>query len=60
MEIAAVVSNLIKSDIMPAIDAGATVIHAPIRYVWGIEQIIEPISNPQFFKVQGFKKSKAF
>ena len=34
VEISAIVGHLVKSDIVPAIDAGATAIHVPARYEW--------------------------
>ena len=52
---AAMVGNSIKSDIVPALEAGATAIHVPARYEWDIDKESEPTSNPRFFKVLGFK-----
>ena len=55
VRVAAMVGNSIKSDILPALDAGAAAIHVPARYEWDMEKAIEPTSNPRFFKAQGFK-----
>ena len=55
VKVAAMVGNSIKSDILPALDAGATAIHVPARYDWAMEKAIEPTTNPRFFKAQGFK-----
>tara|TARA_B100000787_G_scaffold5350_1_gene4020 strand:+ start:84 stop:632 length:549 start_codon:yes stop_codon:yes gene_type:complete len=52
---AAMIGNSIKSDIVPALDAGATAVHVPARYEWDLEKGKEPTSNPRFFKVLGFK-----
>ena len=49
------IGNSIKSDIVPALEAGATAIHVPARYEWDVEKASEPTSNPKFFKVLGFK-----
>ena len=55
VRVAAMVGNSIKSDILPALDAGAAAIHVPAHYEWDMEKAIEPTSNPRFFKAQGFK-----
>ena len=55
VRVAAMVGNSIKSDILPALDAGAAAIHVPARYEWDMEKAKEPISNSRFFKAQGFK-----
>jgi putative hydrolase of the HAD superfamily len=49
------VGNSIKSDIVPALNAGATAIHVPARYEWDMEKATEPSSNPRFFKALGFE-----
>ena len=49
------VDNSIKSDIAPALEAGATAIHVPARYEWDMNKEGEPTLNPRFFKVLGFK-----
>ena len=55
MNAAAIVGNLIKSDIVPALEAGATAIQVPARYEWDMNKEGEPTLNPRFFKVLGFK-----
>ena len=55
VRVAAMVGNSIKSDILPALEAGAAASHVPARYEWDMEKAIEPTSNPRFFKAQGFK-----
>ena len=52
---AAMVGNSIKSDIVPALDAGAAAIHIPARYEWAMEKAVEPTSHPRFFKAREFK-----
>ena len=47
--------NSIKSDIIPALDAGAAAIHIPARYEWDIEKAVEPTSHARFFKAHEFK-----
>ena len=54
VQISAMVGNSIKSDIVPALNAGATAIHIPARYEWDMEQATEPASNPRFLKAVGF------
>ena len=54
------VDNSIKSDIAPALEAGATAIHVPARYEWDMDKESELTSNPRFFKVLAFKYTQDF
>ena len=58
VQVAAMVGNSMKSDIIPALDAGAAAIHIPARYEWDVEKAVEPTSNPRLFKAFGFKNVK--
>lgn len=55
VQVAAMIGNSIKSDILPALNAGATAIHVPAYYEWHMEKAEEPTSNLRYFKVLGFK-----
>lgn len=45
---AMMVGNSMKSDIVPAIDAGAWGVHVPARYEWEIEKADAPLGHPRF------------
>ena len=49
------VSNSIKSDIVPTLDAGAAAIHVSAHDEWNMKKVITHISNHKPFKAQGFK-----
>ena len=51
----AMVGNSIKSDILPALAAGAAAIHIPGRYEWEMEKADAPPESPRFFKAASFK-----
>lgn len=51
---AAMVGNSMKSDIVPALGAGAAAIHIPAQYEWDIEKAETPIDNPRFFSISNF------
>lgn len=55
VHVAAMIGNSIKSDIVPALDAGAAAIYMPARYKWDMTKATEPVSNPRFFKALGFE-----
>ena len=55
VHVAAMIRNSIKSDIVPALDAGAAAIYVPARYEWDMTKATEPVSNPRFFKALGFE-----
>lgn len=46
---AAMVGNSVKSDILPAIEAGAIGIHIPYKTTWAMEQAEAPVDDPRFF-----------
>jgi len=55
----AMVGNSIKSDILPALAAGAAAIHIPGRYEWEMEKADAPPESPRFFKASSFKSVSA-
>ena len=55
----AMVGNSIKSDILPALAAGAAAIHIPGRYEWEMEKADAPPEGPRFFKASSFNKVSA-
>ena len=55
----AMVGNSIKSDILPALAAGAAAIHIPGRYEWEMEKADAPPEGPRFLKASSFKKVSA-
>ena len=55
----AMVGNSIKSDILPALAAGAAPIHIPGRYEWEMEKADASPEGPRFFKASSFNKVSA-
>ena len=55
----AMVGNSIKSDILPALAAGAAAIHIPGRYEWEMEKADAPPEGPRFLKASSFEKVSA-
>lgn len=55
----AMIGNSIKSDILPALAAGAAAIHIPGRYEWEMEKASAPPDGPRFFKASSFNKVSA-
>lgn len=51
-ERAMMVGNSMKSDVVPAIDAGGWGIHVPARYEWEIEKAEAPDGHPRFRVLQ--------
>lgn len=47
-ERAMMVGNSMKSDVVPAIEAGGWGVHVPARYEWEIEQAEAPVDHPRF------------
>lgn len=47
-ERAMMVGNSMKSDVVPAIDAGGWGVHVPAKYEWEIEKAQTPTSHPRF------------
>lgn len=42
------VGNSLKSDILPAIDAGAIGVHIPFHLTWALEKAEPPLAHPRF------------
>ena len=55
----AMIGNSIKSDILPALAAGAAAIHIPGRYEWEMEKASAPPDSPRFVKASSFNKVSA-
>ncbi len=51
-ERAAMVGNSLKSDVLPAIAAGAHGVHVPHDLTWGYEHADEPQDEPKFHAIQ--------
>lgn len=47
-ERAVMVGNSMKSDVVPAIDAGGWGVHVPAKYDWEIERAEAPVDHPRF------------
>jgi len=47
-EHAMMVGNSLKSDVIPAIEAGCWGVHVPHRFVWAMEHAEPPVSAPRF------------
>ncbi|PTX54883.1 putative hydrolase of the HAD superfamily [Litoreibacter ponti] len=47
-ERALMVGNSMKSDVVPAIEAGGWGVHVPARYEWEIEKAEAPVDHPRF------------
>lgn len=47
-ERAMMVGNSMKSDVVPAIDAGGWGVHVPARYEWEVEKADAPVDHPRF------------
>lgn len=50
---AAMIGNSLKSDILPAIEAGGWGIHVPHALTWEIEAGEAPCGHPRFLSVEG-------
>jgi len=42
------VGNSMKSDVVPAIEAGGWGVHVPAKYEWEIERAEAPVGHPRF------------
>jgi putative hydrolase of the HAD superfamily len=51
-ERAMMVGNSVKSDIIPAIEAGAFSAYVPYHTTWALEMADEPVESPRFAKLQ--------
>jgi putative hydrolase of the HAD superfamily len=50
-ERAMMVGNSLKSDVVPAIEAGSWGVHVPFELVWGLEHAEPPLHSPRFRQV---------
>ncbi|MGB0797913.1 MAG: HAD family hydrolase, partial [Planktomarina sp.] len=50
----AMVGNSMKSDIVPALTAGAAAIHIPAKFEWEMEKAEKPTQNTRFFTASDF------
>ncbi|POF28782.1 HAD family hydrolase [Roseibium marinum] len=53
---AMMVGNSLKSDILPALDAGAYGVHVPYEITWGLEEADEPQGKDRFHRVDHIGK----
>lgn len=47
-ERAMMIGNSVKSDILPAIEAGSWGVHVPYEITWAMEHADEPVEHPRF------------
>jgi putative hydrolase of the HAD superfamily len=45
------VGNSLKSDILPALAAGAWAVHVPHELTWALEHAEEPVGEPRYRKL---------
>jgi putative hydrolase of the HAD superfamily len=50
---ALMVGNSLKSDIVPALEAGSWGVHVPHHVSWALEHAEEPVNHPRFRKLTG-------
>ncbi len=50
-ERAMMVGNSLKSDVVPAIEAGSWGVHVPFELVWGLEHAEAPVDAPRFHQL---------
>jgi putative hydrolase of the HAD superfamily len=48
---ALMVGNSLKSDVLPAIAAGAVGVHVPYHVTWALEHADEPVGEPRFHRI---------
>ncbi|WP_293856603.1 HAD family hydrolase [uncultured Alsobacter sp.] len=48
---ALMVGNSLKSDVLPAIAAGAVGVHVPYHVTWALEHADEPVEEPRFHRI---------
>jgi putative hydrolase of the HAD superfamily len=51
---AVMVGNSLRSDVLPALAAGAWAVHIPHEYEWARERALAPIDEPRFATLGGF------
>lgn len=52
-EAALMVGNSLKSDVIPALEAGAWGVHVPHDLTWSFEHAETPVSHPRFAEIDG-------
>ncbi|MCB1330115.1 MAG: HAD hydrolase-like protein, partial [Maritimibacter sp.] len=52
-EAALMVGNSLKSDVIPALEAGAWGVHVPHDLTWSFEHAEPPVSHPRFARIEG-------
>jgi putative hydrolase of the HAD superfamily len=50
-EQALMVGNSLKSDVLPALEAGSWGVHIPHGVTWALEQADAPLDHPRFFSL---------
>lgn len=53
---AMMVGNSVKSDVIPAIEAGAWAVHVPHDVTWALEQADAPDAHPRFRQIESLKE----
>jgi len=48
---ALMVGNSLKSDVIPALEAGAWGVHVPHELTWSLEHAEAPIGHPRFARI---------
>ncbi len=51
-ERAMMIGNSVKSDIVPAIEAGSWGVHVPYEITWAMEHAEAPVAHPRFRRMQ--------
>ena len=52
-EAALMVGNSLKSDVIPALEAGAWGVHVPHDLTWSFEHAEPPVTHPRFARIEG-------
>ena len=47
------VGNTLKSDVIPALEAGAWGVHVPHDLTWSLEHAEPPVGHPRFQRIDG-------
>lgn len=56
---AMMVGNSLKSDVLPALEAGAWGVHIPYHSTWALEHAEAPLNHPRFFALKSLKELSA-
>ncbi len=57
---AAMIGNSLRSDIPPALEAGAFAAHTPYRLTWAHEAAEPPVNHPRFVELTAFAEVPAW